>query len=176
MNIKMIVASVGLAVATLAAQAQDANPIPLTLTPAGDALVVTFTRSVSGLFVDTFSFMPASVSGLVSITLTPTNGSIDFFAALLNDQAFGFSPELGQTSFSFQSALDTFAPLTLTVFGFAGNSEMLVDAAGSYSGSVRVESVSVIPEPHTYALLLMGLGVVGFAARWRREDTAYAAE
>ena len=169
MNIKMIVASVGLAVAASAASAQEATPVPLTLTPSGGALVATFTRPVTGLFVDTFSFTPASVSGTVSVTLTPVNGSVSFVAALLNDDGFSFLPELGQTSFSFQSVVNASTPLALTVFGFAGDAETLGDMAGSYLGSIQVQGVSAIPEPQTWALLLAGLGVMGFAARRRRQ-------
>lgn len=169
MNIKMIVASASLAVAASAASAQEAPPILLTLTPSGGALVATFKRPVSGLFVDTFSFTPTSVAGTVSVTLTPVNGSVNFFAALLNDEGFSFLPELGQASFSFQSAVNASTPLALTVFGFAGDAETLGDMAGSYSGSIQVQGVSAIPEPQTWALMLAGLGVVGFSARRRRQ-------
>lgn len=167
MNIKMIVTSAVLAVVTSAALAQEAAPVLLTLTPSGGARVATVTRPVTGLFVDTFSFTPASVSGLVSVTLTPVTGSVSFFAALLNDEGFSFLPELGQTSFSFQSAVNDSTPLALTVFGFAGDAETLGDSAGSYMGSIRVPAVAAIPEPQTWALMLAGLGVVGISARRR---------
>lgn len=98
MNIKMILASAGLAAAASAASAQEATPVPVILTPSGGSLVAEFTRSATGLFVDTFSFTPTSVSGTVSVTLTPVNGSVSFFAALLNDDGFSFMPELGQAS------------------------------------------------------------------------------
>ena len=38
-------------------------------------------------------------------------------------------------------------------------------SSGSYSGNI---SIAPIPEPETYAMLLAGLLVVGFAARWRQ--------
>ena len=38
-------------------------------------------------------------------------------------------------------------------------------SAASYSGNI---SVSPVPEPETYAMLLVGLGLVGFMTRRRR--------
>jgi hypothetical protein len=38
-------------------------------------------------------------------------------------------------------------------------------SSGSYSGNI---SIAPIPEPETYAMLLAGLLVVGFAVRWRQ--------
>jgi len=101
----------------------------------GAALGTTFERSVSGLFVDVFSFTPATVAGTVSVTLTPLDSSVQFFAALLADQGFGFLPESGATNFSFAAMVDAAKPLSLTVFGFAGNADTLADAAGRYSGN-----------------------------------------
>lgn len=40
--------------------------------------------------------------------------------------------------------------------------------------NVRFESVAVIPEPETYALMLAGLGLLGFVARRRRSLTSTA--
>jgi hypothetical protein len=39
---------------------------------------------------------------------------------------------------------------------------------GSYCGEIVV---SPVPEPQTYAMLLIGLGLVGFSARRRKNDT-----
>ena len=167
MNIKMFVAAASLAIAASAASSQETAPIPLVLSPSGGTLATTFTQSVTGLFIDTFSFTPGNVSGTVFVTLTPVNSSVNFFAALLSDEGFSYLPELGPTGFTFQSVVDGRTPLSLTVFGFAGNTETLSDLTGSYQGSVRVQSIAAIPEPQTYALMIAGLGVLGFAARKR---------
>jgi len=44
-------------------------------------------------------------------------------------------------------------------------------SSGSYSGNI---SIAPIPEPETYAMLLAGLLVVGFAARWRQAPHQFA--
>ena len=152
--------------AATVATAQEAPAIPLTLTPtSASTLGVSFERSVSGLFIDVFSFTPASVAGTVSVTLTPLTNSVNFFAALLGDEGFSFYPESGATNFSFQSIVDSTRPLSLTVFGYAGDANVLTDAAGRYSGAIAVTTVAAVPEPETYALLTAGLLVLG---AWRR--------
>lgn len=40
---------------------------------------------------------------------------------------------------------------------------------GSYLGGI---SVAAVPEPETYAMLLAGLGLIGFSARRRKANTA----
>ena len=162
MNLKKLVVSALLAVTASVAFAQDAPPIPLALTPSGPNLLgTTFQRSVSGLFIDVFSFTPASVAGTVSVSLVPLDASINFFAALINNDAFSFFPESGSTTFSFQSVVDATMPLSLTVFGYSGDALTLTDAAGRYSGTIGVQTVAAVPEPETYALLVAGLVAVG---------------
>lgn len=162
MNLKTLVMAGVLVVAASAVSAQEAAPIPLTLTPSGpNTLGTTFERSVTGLFVDVFSFTPARVAGTVSVSLVPLDSSINFFAALLNNEGFSFLPESGASTFSFQSVVDASTALSLTVFGYAGNPLTFTEASGRYSGTIQVQTVAVVPEPETYALLLAGLAAVG---------------
>ena len=122
----------------------------------------TFEWAVSGLLVDVFSFTPVSVAGTVSVSLVPLDASVSFFAALLNSNAFSFLPESSSSStFSFQSAVDATVPLSLTVFGYAGDSLTLTGASGSYRGTISVQTVAAVPEPETYALLVAGLIAIG---------------
>ena len=44
------------------------------------------------------------------------------------------------------------------------------DTAASYSGNIVVAPVSAVPEPESYALLLAGLGAIGFVARRRQAN------
>jgi hypothetical protein len=60
--------------------------------------------------------------------------------------------------------------LSLTVTGTAPTSSLKFVAVGtsdSYGGSLDAVSLNRVPEPSTYALMLAGLGAVGFVTRRR---------
>jgi hypothetical protein len=52
-------------------------------------------------------------------------------------------------------------------FNFGGAPGAYDDNDGFYRISVGINAIPVIPEPQTYALLLAGLGLLGFAMRRR---------
>ncbi len=165
MKFKLLVAAAALALSASASFAQDA-PIPLVLTPSGAGMfTATFQRTVTGLFIDTFSFTPASFSGNVAVSLTPLDGSINFFSALLNGEGFSFFPEDGHVKFEFQSAVNSGMPLELQVFGFAGDAETLTDMTSTYRGTITATAVGAIPEPQTYGLMLAGLALMAAIGR-----------
>lgn len=148
------------------AQEAEAAPIVLTLAPAAaGSLAASFQRSVDGFFLDTFTFNPASVAGRVAVSFTPVSGTINFFSALLGGTGFGFDPDLGSTTFSFETTVTADKPLELQLLGFAGNADDLTGAAGSYRGTVTVSNaVAAIPEPSTVVLMLAGLALLGAVA------------
>jgi len=135
---------------------------------------------LSGSFTDTFTF---SYSGdaivdvwldtSVSLSKLATQ-QIVFTSATLNGMALTIDPSftVGGSRFSTASLYQVPASgsFTLIVNGFAGllGSDGQVISA-SYSGGLNAFPAAPVPEPETYALMLGGLGVVGFIARRRRQ-------
>jgi hypothetical protein len=174
MKLQALAAAAVLSAAT-ASFAQSTEPIVVVLAPSGPGMFgTTFERSVSGLFVDTFTFTPSAFAGNVAVNLTSLAGPVNFYAALLNGEGFSFLPESGATSFAFQANVTAATPLELTVLGFAGNADTLTEASGSYRGSITAQTIAAIPEPETYALMLGGLAAIGAMARRRQRKASVA--
>ena len=106
--------------------------------------------------------------------LMPIDRSTNFFVALINADSFSFFPASGVTNFSFQSVVDASSPLSLTVFGYAGDASNLTDGTGRYSGTIQIQTVAAVPEPETSALLLASLAALGAMTRRssRRRESA----
>ena len=65
---------------------------------------------------------------------------------------------------SFNAAVTSDQPLQLLVTGYAGDASTLTPADASYRGEF---TISAVPEPQNFELLLAGLGVAA-AVAWRR--------
>lgn len=150
---------IGAAILTTAmASWAQAGPV-LNLQPV--VFVSTFNQPVNGLFIDEYTFSPASFSGTVAVSLASTSGPVSFFTATLNGQNFSFFPETGAKTFDFQARVTADMPLTLTVFGAAIDANNM-DIAGSYRGTV----IASVPEPESYMLAMAGLlAVAGLSRR-----------
>lgn len=113
-------------------------------------------------FSDTFIFditSPSLVSGTISsIFLTPAS-NIDFTSVTLNGIPFSIS-STGAYEARFINGLDAApGPLVLTVEGTSGSN-------AAYSGVLNV-SVSPVPEPAIWMMMIAGFGLVGTAMRKR---------
>lgn len=119
----------------------------------------------AGGFSDLFTFTLTTASTLTASITSPVSGTQDVdisFAAVTGPGG----------AFSFTSVLaDPFETLTLsTPLLSAGAYSLTVvgtntPSIGSYGGSI---AVTPVPEPETYALMLAGLGVMGFVAARRK--------
>ena len=128
------------------------------------------THSGTSSFNDVFNFTPASVAGSTTALLssfTIFGSGVTFNSASLNGVSLMATMPLNPVP-----ALTIYG-LTLGAQQFTGPLQLLVNgnssgSISSYTGSLYVTSGAPIPppvpEPETYAMLLAGLGLLGFAA------------
>lgn len=170
MKLKTFAAAAVFAMATSSAFAADmtfdAGSIPL----APDLWSQTVTHTTSGSFTDTINFSIGA--GDLSTVANPLN------VKLGNTQVFNID-NLSYTLWSGSNNLGT----------FSGNNETFVNtlAAGDYTIKVMGNAngvaggtygiamqMAAVPEPETYAMLLAGLGLVGFMSRRRKTNEKFA--
>ena len=121
-----------------------------TLTIAGFGGLV---KAVGGMFFNTNS-SGASSGG--NLTVTGSDGGTSAFSTII-----------GATTGSFVGFVSSGAMSSLTVVS-DNSSNGIPDFSFQTVGSLVLASVTAVPEPETYALMLAGLGLVGFLARRRR--------
>ncbi|MBB3223168.1 FxDxF family PEP-CTERM protein [Pseudoduganella umbonata] len=161
MKLKFAVASM-LTIASMGAFAADQN---LVLDANGtQSFIGTGSLLDGGSDVLTFTGVPA---GLYEVLVTFSGQYLKFDSAgtTLNGSNLGVwtqTQDLGEgkfkqtVSFGYVNST-TAAPFALNLAGVVTNA-----AKANYSGEI---SVSAVPEPTTYGMLLGGLGIMGFLAR-----------
>ena len=136
-------------------------------TTVADTTTIGFTEAQlsSPTFIENVVFTN-TLAGLYSITLTTSSPQIDFTSAVLSGLGgpFGLieidddgTNEYWRLANPVQLGASQY---TLTING--NNS-----GAGSLGGSITIRPAAV-PEPATWAMMLIGFGAVGFAMRRRR--------
>ena len=178
MKIKNVVASALLSLACVGAMAENHNA-SVALHSDGDGWLtadLSFTHSVAGAFVDTFTFSNFSGSALInafwSTQATNAFADIDLTSVTLNGVAFdptksAFSGYANGKEKAYLDDTMFSGPLTLVISGVAGgNLPAGTLIAASYSATINAIP-SAVPEPETLALFLAGMGAVGFMSRRR---------
>lgn len=155
------------ATVALAAPASAATVINLTeangsLTGGFEQTITTGSVASPAAFSSEFTFeLPLAGVTSASISTVRTmmlNTDLDFTSVLLNGQALALSPR-GPGEFGFIFNLPTTSGIqNLVVNGISrGN--------GTFAGTVSFAPTAPIPEPTTWALLLLGFAAVGFSMR-----------
>jgi hypothetical protein len=138
-------------------------------TTVADTTTIGFTEASlsSPTFMESVVFTN-TLAGLYSVTLTTSSPDIDFTSAFLAGLGGPYDlieiDDDGTNEFwrlANPVELDA-STYTLTING--NNS-----GAGSLGGSITIRQANAVPEPATWAMMLLGFGAVGFAVRRRRK-------
>lgn len=134
-----------------------------------------------GAFDDFFKFtMPAfgetssvAVSNNLLSVLNITGGTVTLWEGTYGD----LIPDTLKLSYSFDGTTGSTAH---TVSGLAGGFSHYYEVSGTATGSsggfqVLTSTLLPVPEPEAYAMLLAGLGLIGFVARRRKQSQDAAA-
>ena len=117
---------------------------------------------VNNATVSTTNPSAPGVTGLLGLTGKVVNGKVQLFATsyglneLSQSYLYGISDDLNSTTFS-QVSNEQFSVLYTDPLGLT---------------SIRGVSLAPVPEPKSYAMLMLGLGTLGFLARRRKNIQA----
>ena len=136
-----------------------------TVTCAADVTRCAFTTNLNFAAPAGFNVQSADIT----TTFTTPNQDIDFTSVLLNGAAFTLvsGEPTDRGSILNQPLL---ANNTLQVNGLAGTAAGGADAA--FSGTLSFARTAPVPEPATWAMMLVGFGAVGFGMRRRQARSA----
>jgi hypothetical protein len=133
-----------------------------------DTTTIGFTEASlsSPTFIETVVFTN-TLAGLYSITLTTSSPAVDFTSAILSGLGGPYNlveiDDDGTNEFWRLANPVTLDASTYTLSINGNNS-----GAGSLGGSITIRQANAVPEPATWAMMLLGFGAVGFAMRRRR--------
>ncbi|MBW6527050.1 FxDxF family PEP-CTERM protein [Sphingomonas sp. RHCKR7] len=173
-----VAAAVGAAVPAAAATFPVGSPNFTATAGAGGTFSGAFNNTgiASGTFSDTFTFtLPTNGLGSGTVTTSVTDlGSVndlDFTSVTINDIAATITR---MSNGAFEVAFINNVPIV------AGELNRLVvngvsRGNGAYGGQATFTPVnSAVPEPATWAMMIMGFGVVGYAMRRRRTAVRFS--
>ena len=184
---KLIYSAVGAAALASASIASAAvvvtNPTPAvytppatggflgTVTPAAGATSSTITN-FNDSFLFTIMGSPGQVNAQVGSILLNGVQNINFSSITLDGHAFTLTSALGAAEQWSCCGVGGLSSVTLAPGDYAIHliGTLTGADAGSYSGTLNVQPVrGAVPEPATWAMMLLGFAGVGFAMRRRRQ-------
>lgn len=139
-------------------------------------------RDVAGAFETFFTFrfpnagsVSSNASTIINIALEPLSGGVQFQNVFLGTEAFTLTtvPVLVGGLPVFQNGVQLFTQFAQlqTTIGGTGPQDLAIRVVGtslsdvgSFNGQVNINAV---PEPATWAMLLVGFGAVGYSMRRR---------
>jgi hypothetical protein len=125
--------------------------------PIGDGIAQTFATTAGSVYSVTFGLSSENSSGNQTLTVSAAGASFDYFLGVTSDGVFK-KPFATQTfNFTATGALTTLS--FIHTAGGGGSNDALIDG---------VVVTAAVPEPETYAMMLVGLGVMGAIARRRK--------
>ena len=146
--------------------------VPLTLFPDGSAATGDFSFIVggNGAFTANYTFdntFFTSALGALSASLASTNGAMVTFTSAAIDGMTGSTTITGGGT---KAAIFYFtSPVSMGSHSFSVSGVFTPTASAKFAKIAGTVSLSAVPEPATWALMILGFGAVGFAMR-RRND------
>lgn len=115
---------------------------------------------------DTYSFSLSSLSGVLAVAVSNDGGLLNLTDGKVELFKVGSASSIGSFSFDSSAMNYSFGALTAGDYFYVVTGKVAGDAFG---GTYQLNSqLAPVPEPETYALMLAGLGAVGFIARRRK--------
>jgi PEP-CTERM motif len=171
-TMKSVVLAAAVAAALVAAASQASAAQSITFDPAAPdgsfSGMFGDTGLGAGAFTDTFNFnMPTGIGGatISSEFTTDQMNNIDFTSVAFDGHQLNIG-STGQVEFRSLVGLPvTNGPQTLVVSGTSGGN-------GSFAGTLSFSMAgAIVPEPASWALMMMGFGGAGALVRARRRAT-----
>ena len=164
---KLILSALGGVAAIAMAPAANAQATGQTLTITGASGTFGNATVGAGVFSNTFNFVTPDGFNLAAATISSTQAgdnlatNLDFSSVTLNGVSFN-TVLTGVSEFRnlLNQNIVPGANNVLIVNGTSG-------ADASFSGTLSFAAISAVPEPATWAFMLIGFGAVGYSMRKR---------
>ena len=138
-------------------------------TTVADVTTIGFTEAQlsSPTFMENVVFTN-TLAGLYSITLTTSSPAVDFTSAVLSGLGGPYNLiEIDDDGTNEFWRLANPVNLAASQYNLTINGNN--SGAGSLGGSITISQAAAVPEPATWAMMLIGFGAVGFAMRRRQK-------